>query len=128
MSNLVAVYGTLKTGEGNHIVMERSGGKSLGKGETVENFTMYGGWGFPRVVFDGSTCPIQVEIFEIQNFEPLDSLEGHPNFVERKQVQVLSGESVVEPLTCWMYFHPPIPSDQQTDVVEDGLWQRSTLR
>ena len=117
MSDLIAVYGTLKRGEGNFRVTERSNGKFVKESTTVDKYKMYGGWGFPRVVLDGNTSPIHVEVFEVDTLEHLDALEGHPDFFTRHQVKVHGVESKV-----WMYFHPPIPQGYEDLVVEDGYW------
>ena len=121
---LVAVYGTLKRGEGNHGVMEADGGKFVGKAKTIHSYCMYGGWGFPRVTKDAEVSPIHVEVFEVDTTQHMDSLEGHPNFFRREQVQVAldmpNGEEVVN--LAWMYFHPPVSGGG--DIVEDGLWLR----
>lgn len=121
MSNLVAVYGTLKRNEGNFRVTEASGADFLTSTVTKDKFTMYGGWGFPRVVFDGDTSPIKVEVFRVETFDYLDSLEGHPDFFCRKEIEVEGIEGKV-----WMYFHPPIDDQYNINViVEDGFWSQN---
>lgn len=126
LPKLVAVYGTLKRGEGNYRVTEMCGSKFIGKAKTLHSYCMYGGWGFPRVTQDSPICPIQVEVFEVDNFDAMDSLEGHPNFFERKEIPVtfVSGRKEADVVRAWMYFHPPIPAEGNGGViVEDGLWQ-----
>ena len=122
---LVAVYGTLKRGEGNYGVTQACGAEFIGTAHTIHHYSMYGGWGFPRVTKDKQVCPIQVEVFEVDNFEAMDHLEGHPNFFRREQIPVALDEPNNEEVVnmAWMYFHPSIGEGQMDSIVEDGLWR-----
>jgi len=123
MSNkLVAVYGTLKRGEGNFSITERCGGRFIGTARTTHSYCMYGGWGFPRVTQDAEVCPIEVEVFELDDFTEMDCLEGHPDFFERKQVQVDFYDKIDDVQLAWMYFHPPVGDGSSNTVVKDGMW------
>lgn len=113
-NNLVAVYGTLKRNEGNHSIMQKSDSSYVGTTITEDRYDLHDGWGYPRVVFDGNTSKIQVEVFNVKNLEPMDRLEGHPTFFERKQIKVVGIEEPV-----WMYFHPPISN--KTSVLEGDI-------
>jgi len=125
MTKLVAVYGTLKRGFGNHRVLEMDNGEYVGTGRTVKPWTMYGGHGFPRVVeqerSDG--VGVHVELFECPDVSNMDMLEGHPRFFERKEVEVAiyNDTEIQEVVTAWMYFHPPI-SNSHAELQEDGVW------
>ena len=132
MNNLIAVYGTLKQGGSNQRVLDADRGHLLGKGTTVNNYTMFGGYGFPRVVFEGDTCPIHVEVYAMDGLDNMDSLEGHPNFFRRRKVLIQLetpfplevGESGV--VESWMYFHPPIrqaDEDYGLEIQADGNWE-----
>jgi len=122
---LVAVYGTLKRGESNYGVTQACDSEFIGTARTIHHYCMYGGWGFPRVTKDHSICPIQVEVFSVEDFEAMDSLEGHPTFFRREQIPVAldmpNGEEVVN--LAWMYFHPMMNSSNMDAVVQDGLWR-----
>lgn len=103
---LVAVYGTLRTGEGNHRCMVRAEGKSLGLGKTVENYNLYNLGAFPKVSLtrNDHNVPVVVEVFETDTrglTGPLDALEGYPAFYDRTEVDVTldSGETV----KAWIY-------------------------
>ncbi len=103
---LVAVYGTLRTGEGNFRVMTAAGGESLGLGKTVENFNIYSLGGFPKVSLtrSGNKVPVVVEVFETSIAGitgPLDRLEGYPSFYNRTiiDVELDTGEKV----KAWIY-------------------------
>lgn len=103
---LVAVYGTLRTGEGNFRCMESAQGVSLGLGKTVENYNIYSLGGFPKVSLtrNSHNVPVVVEVFETDErglTGPLDRLEGYPAFYDRTKVPVKldSGETV----EAWIY-------------------------
>ena len=124
MNTLVAVYGTLKQGGSNSGVMAADGGEYIGEGETVQKFTMYGGYGFPRVVFNGPpVSTIKIHLFRITD-EPfyMDSLEGHPTFFRRRQIPVRVNDKTQH---AWMYFHPEVDEHQaqHLEVVQDGYWE-----
>lgn len=77
MKRLVAVYGTLKQGQGNHRVMGKS--KLLGTHVTEAKYTMYDNGGFPFVYNQGNT-PITIEVYEVTDRETSDNinrLEGY---------------------------------------------------
>ena len=120
MTQLIAVYGTLKRGGSNSRVMERDGGKFLAEGTTQRKFTMFGGWGFPRVIWTGAPrSHIHCEVFEVDSLDNMDSLEGHPSFFCRRQVTVDLVDSTVE---AWMYFHPHINESEGLAIQTDGKW------
>ena len=76
-NQIVAVYGTLKKGYGNHRLLESS--TFIGSGD--------------------------VEVYDCNAFEmyDLDLLEGHPRFYKRELTEVkVNGESV----SAWVYFVP----------------------
>ena len=123
MKQLVAVYGTLKENESNYFLMEQSGAVLVDAGQTQAKFTMYDGWGFPRVTFhnEGVVSPIQCEVFEVDTLSYLDDLEGHPDFFERKEVMISLGGLPETEVKAWMYFHPPIEGQEYT-IRTDGYW------
>jgi len=81
---LVAVYGSLLSGLGNHSVI--SAGRLVGHGRSVVSFEMASFGSFPgcRVVRRPTrhAGPIRVEVYAVtaDTLEGLDRLEGHPNF------------------------------------------------
>lgn len=120
---LVAVYGTLRTGEGNYRCMVRADGKSLGLGATVNNYNLYSLGGFPKVSLtrNDHEVPVVVEVFETDErglTGPLDGLEGYPAFYDRTLVDVKldSGETV----KAWIYH---IENDSGlTSPIKNGDW------
>ena len=100
---LVAVYGTLRKGMGNHRLMGDS--KYLGAAE-VEGFEMYPcglSGGFPVILpvtpSETTSSSIKAEVFEVTEdllTGPLDRLEGHPEWYKRQLVPTPYGQS-------WIY-------------------------
>lgn len=124
MTKLVAVYGTLKRGYGNHRVMQMDNGVFVSEALTVLPYKMYGGRGFPRVVEElrDDIVQVRVEVFECEEVDNMDRLEGHPSFFERKEIEVyVPGFDGEEVMTAWMYFHPPI-GNSYGELQEDGEW------
>lgn len=74
----IAVYGTLKRGNGNYNYLLKGKSKFLGQFKTNPQFTMYSLGGFPAVVPKGNTS-ITVEVFEVDDHvkASVDSLEGY---------------------------------------------------
>ena len=110
---LVAVYGTLKKGHGNHGVMERAKGNFLGECWSKPKFTMISLGGFPGVLLEGNT-PIKLEIYEVEDMDPLDWLEGYPEFYNRKKITTPMGDA-------WMYYLPDKYADPSR-IVATGEW------
>lgn len=103
-SNVVAVYGTLKRGYGNHrAYLEDS--KFMGKGKTKDKYPLLID-GLPYLVNRrGKGHNVEVELYKVDDdtLRRLDALEGHPNWYERKQIPIrLSGGVEV---TAWIYFN-----------------------
>lgn len=92
---LVAVYGTLKQGRGNHALMRDS--QLIGE-TRLAGFIMYSAGGFP-VVYRNIAESITIEVYEV---DPqvvklnLDPLEGHPNWYKREEVETSLGRA-------WLY-------------------------
>ena len=103
MSQLVAVYGTLKRGYGNHRWAEADGAEFVSEGHTDKMYTMFNG-PFPKVKEDGSDG-IHVEVFRIPN-EPdnMDMLEGHPSHFKREEIDVYCRE-IMGKMKAWMYIY-----------------------
>jgi gamma-glutamylcyclotransferase (GGCT)/AIG2-like uncharacterized protein YtfP len=98
MRNLVAVYGSLLKGLGNHRVLGDS--TLVGKG-TVKGFDMFSLGGFPGIKSGGGS--IKVEVYEVENqagMDRLDCLEGYrgpgeSNFYDRTTVPTEYGEAYI---------------------------------
>ena len=118
---LLAVYGTLKAGEGNNYLLEDA--PLLGEHITEPEYTMHQ-HGFPIVVQGGET-PITCEIYAVKDprvVERVNRLEGfsgtkdHPsNWYDRKTIQTLYGPAEM------FYMKEP----QTGHIIPDGIWKRS---
>ena len=100
--NLVAVYGTLKAGRSNHIVLD--GSSYVGAGKTVSKYAMQAS-GIPYVYEHDHRDQITVEVYELHDDDvrlSLDHLESHPTFYERKLTDIELTDGSVK--TCWLYF------------------------
>lgn len=114
---IIAVYGSLRKGLGNHPVISANGAegkdyKFLGKGWTDEKYKMYSLHAYPFVTSTEQQSNIVVELYEVNDYiaRRVDGLEGcnpsnpesDSNFYKRMQVDVTleSGDKHV----AWMYF------------------------
>ncbi len=118
---LVAVYGTLRSGFYNHRVMEAAKGELLGTAKTVNNYNMYNLGSFPSVSLtdtDNET-PVVVEVYEVEMEgveNTLDRLEGYPHFYNRTKVDVEFEDGSVA--NAWIY-HIDSP---KPNLIESGNW------
>lgn len=112
--NLVFVYGTLKRGHGNHVLLENSDYL----GEAVSELSRYEmrapeTGGFPFVtdvsVHSKNKGRILGEIYRVDDsvLDRLDLLEGHPSFYTRRirTFKLLDSGEVV---AAWIYLHPRV--------------------
>ncbi|CAG9860314.1 unnamed protein product [Phyllotreta striolata] len=91
----VFVYGTLKTGEPNHLWFTKSNGyhKFIGQGKTVEKFPLIIAtkYNVPFILKSpGNGTNIVGEVYEVDDkvFADLDILEDHPTFYVREKFNV----------------------------------------
>lgn len=120
--NRVMVYGTLKRGNGNHSLLEKS--DYLGPAVTEEaKYTMVDYGFFPAVIPSGEMV-IHGEAYDVSDgvLARLDRLEGHPNFYTRTRVKTNFGEA-------WMYLiKPETLKDAKYPVIEGGIWRGKSQR
>lgn len=120
LGELVAVYGSLRSGLGNHRLLasaERHEDGVIAEGK----FQMRSLGGFPGLLKDPEvTSDIVVEVYTVESEERkrnLDCLEGYPSFYDREQVTLKDGR------ICWVYFlHAE--SYKTNGLVSDGDWKR----
>lgn len=113
MNRLVAVYGSLREGFGNHVILGDSEMKSR---EVLDGmFTMLDLGAYPAVVLEGDT-PITIEVYEVNEltFERLDMLEGYPSFYNRRLFETTQG-------MAWMYYLE-CKDDWTNTYVPSGDW------
>lgn len=115
MSDYVFVYGTLKRGFGNSVLLNEA--EFVQEAVTEPKYTMRNLGFFPGVQLEGNT-PISGEIYKVtdKEMERLDRLEGYPSFYNRTQIGIPGLE-----VTPWMYFLPK-EGYQHNKVVPSGVW------
>ena len=116
----VFVYGTLKKGHGNHGLLENA--EYLGDAEISGPVALIDlGW-YPGVVRqpNGPDRTIRGEVYAVDTdtLYSLDILEGHPEFYERQKF-------ATEFRNAWVYTLPPGYIEDDTDIIEEGVWNGS---
>lgn len=116
MSNKLFVYGTLKKGFYNHVLLEKS--KFLGHHITGNEFTMVDLGAYPALLEEGTT-PITGEVYEITSpiAHNIDRLEGYPHFYQRKEIDTPYGKARV------YYMDSAEMFEKDVDVIEEGVWR-----
>ena len=109
---LVAVYGSLRKGMGNHPLLERGDATFL-SAERITGWDMYSMGGFPFISPATEQSEIKIEVYKVNHTTMLrlDQLEGYPSFYDRKLVHTTKG-------LAWIYFiqgnnlskYPPVAS------------------
>ena len=120
MKHTIFVYGSLRQGFGNHPILD--GCTFVGKAKTLPKFTMLHMGGFPGIVEVGDTA-IMGELYEVDDLTlgNLDHLEGHPDFYQRKPIQV-EGDT----LNGWVeaYILPDGWERSVTNIIQSGDWAK----
>lgn len=122
MSELVFVYGTLKSGFVNHSVMKKAGGLYIDDGYTKKEALMWNMGAFPGICFDypngEPAVNIHGEVYDVDDMLPLDHLEGYPSFYNRDQVEI---ETSAGTLVAWVY-HLPHSLVDYSRLILSGEW------
>lgn len=108
-NHTVAVYGTLKQGGGNDHRLTDS--TYIGSGQTDNKYPMMID-GIPFVIDrPGDGHHVVVEVYQVSDkvLASLDSLEGHPDWYERRETKILLDSGLYE--TAMLYFN-----DSATDT------------
>lgn len=105
--NQVFVYGTLKRGYSNHAVMTDAGG--VFRGETViQDYSCINTPWFPYAVPEKGSF-LEGEVYEVEDLEILDHLEGYPHLYNRQITQSRFGD-------VWIYF---CEKDEINDYIKE---------
>lgn len=99
----VFVYGSLKQGFHNHIWMEEIGAKYIGKCSTEKIFDMISMYdSYPGLI--NGEYGINGELYEIDSMDiyHLDTLEGYPNYYDRKVINVKMDNGVEYKAICYI--------------------------
>ena len=113
-TNKVAVYGTLREGQGNWNWALRNRSEKMGEAE-ISGFQMYSTGGFPAVVHATDEDVIKIEVYEVDDevFADLDRLEGYPTMYTREQVDTEYGPA-------WLYIWNS--STARLQLLPEGDW------
>ena len=118
--HIVAVYGTLKSGHGNHDRLMKKA-KFLGTGETFTKYPMVVS-GIPYLINRaGEGHHVKVEVYRVTTKElrSLDGLEGHPDWYVRTPLTIKMDKG--SSLTAWVYVIPRERSHTHMD--DTGVYQ-----
>lgn len=117
--HVVAVYGTLKYGRGNHSVMEEAEGSFLGYGRTNRKFRLTVE-ALPFLIRgsskDGKKISVEVYSVDDRGLGILDGLEGHPDFYKRETITIDMDRG--GKLNCYTYFVGEEYIDENSKFVE----------
>lgn len=127
----VFVYGTLKRGGANNVLLRKSGSKCLGFDTVTGAFNMYSMGGFPAVLDDilktgekvvNRTVHGEVWATTPEGLASLDMLEGNPNFFRRQKLWTDRLQR-----RAWMYFLNSNWHDELTpdDAIPGLIWRPS---
>lgn len=115
-SNLVAVYGSLRQGMGNHGLLVGVDAAWVGT-QRVAGFDMVSLGGYPAVCVGEGTILIEVYDITMRHdlaMARLDRLEGYPTFYNRMLIPTAHGDA-------WIYFMGPEAIKGRREV-PDGDW------
>lgn len=110
----VFVYGTLRSGQGNHRLL--AGSSSSGLVRTTPEYSMVSCGMFPAIAKEGGTA-ILGEVYEVdaKTLERLDRLEGVPNHYFRDEITIEDGSKALA------YFYP-VERIAGRDLILSGDW------
>lgn len=116
--HVVAVYGTLKQGHGNH---DRFLGSAhyLGSGVTEDRYPLVVN-GLPYLLdAKGRGLKVEVELYSVSDglLGRLDGLEGHPGWYRRELIPIVL-DGTGETCNAWVYLMPDMSMDT-------GIYQQS---
>ncbi len=129
MDKLVAVYGTLRRGEGNHKILETCQYITT---TILSGYKMYGQTNFPAIIKGKKEDTIVVEIYRITNPDianQLDILEGfdrrNPNSLDNLYtIQMITIPSIKESIEIYTFDHNPNQVVQRGPHLEHGDWKK----
>lgn len=117
----VVVYGTLKQGYGNHVLLRNA--EYVGRVRLYGKYTMLDGM-FPIVLNDKigtASGAVHGELYVVDEdtLRALDHLEGHPNFYKRIRVPVEGHKP------AWLYVMPADSrfAEEGERVIPSGAWR-----
>lgn len=114
-SILVAVYGSLKSGESNNGLLINS--ELLDSGTTLPNYNLLDFKAYPGAIPGTNSLRVEVWSVDSDTLSRLDRLESHPHFYKREEIVItLDSGSMV---TAWMYIITK-PDNYNNQLVPDN--------
>lgn len=110
----VAVYGTLRLGEGNWSWALRGNSTFVGKFR-VPGFDMYSNGSYPYALPGGGEITVEVFEIDVVTLGRLDQLEGYPAHYNRKTITVGEEEA-------WIYFTEAEEVKSRCVQIPSGDW------
>ena len=123
MTQYVAVYGSLRKGLHNHLVLGKDP-DFIGEG-IVKGFGMYSLGMYPALTREGKHTDVVVEIYHVsdKSMIDLDRLEGYPRYYTRKICPIsVCGETV----PAWVYYMKEEQDESQ--FVSSGDWYEHVMQ
>jgi gamma-glutamylaminecyclotransferase len=119
----VLVYGTLKKGHSNHILLEEADAEFIGYDSVTGHFGLCDMGAIPAVVDSTDISTVKGELWAIgpEGLASLDLLEGHPNLYARRKLV-----TDIHERRAWIYmlqatnWLPASPA-----YAKGGLWKSS---
>jgi gamma-glutamylcyclotransferase (GGCT)/AIG2-like uncharacterized protein YtfP len=121
----IGVYGTLKTNEGNHILMEKAGARFIGYDCLKIPYTMVSLGAFPALIASEGLQNVYVEVWggDRELLKSCDYLEGHPDWYKR--IKFFASESEVIQKRYWVYIMQHRKANENTSFVSHNIWNPS---
>lgn len=117
----VFVYGTLKEGHPNNLVLKNSNANLLSYDTITGPYIMHDLGGIPAVIHsapgDFNTIRGMIYYGDEDMLAACDMLEGHPNFYKRTKVW-----SDMLKRRVWVYMMDSVWEENAEDILADGLW------
>jgi gamma-glutamylaminecyclotransferase len=115
----VFVYGTLMSGLSNNGLLRRSA--FISTATTEESYKLISR-GIPFLIEEEGKTYVTGEIYEVTEhaLKNLDALEGHPNWYERKIINVV--DELGDRVKAWVYFMPA-NRKESGELVESGNYR-----
>lgn len=117
MTDYIFVYGSLKTGYGNHWLLSENGLK--GVRATAPGVVLHCGDGFPFAVRGDGIAYGEVFRVTPSILKDMDYLEGHPTWYQRELVEVTFDDG--ENHNAWIYLNPQ--EAKSLPVLASGYWK-----
>jgi gamma-glutamylaminecyclotransferase len=117
MTEYIFVYGSLKTGFGNHWLLSEKG--LVGEGATASGIVLHCDGGFPFAVRGDGVA--YGEVFQITSsiLDDMDYLEGHPAWYKREMVEIALENGEIH--DAWIYLNPQ--EAKSLPALSSGRWE-----